>query len=364
MIRTMRDAFASFPKLKSHSKILLLTHTDLDGEGAAILFKFILGHDNVDVIRCKNATMSFDIAQTLSNEELMRKYNMVFATDISCNEKTAKYLNYTPCIDKFVLLDHHASASYLDKYPWACIQPEVFLDSYRYDSYQSYPDYTGHSCGTSLAYDYLEYCGLLTSFSTTTIQLIQQFVHMVVRWDTWEWVHLHNSQPEYNQLRLLYDTYGFETFSNRILQKLCHTASDVPTSMMDILIDDTDRFVLSFTEQTIQNAIKDMKHRVRTGTLRIPYHKEYSVVYLCTNQYINEAFDMMKENYPNQDLYICNYGSGLSFRTMTDIDLSIFLSEFGGGGHPDAAGLQIPMEKRLELVSDLFHGEFRLNDCH
>lgn len=360
MIRPMTDAFASLPKLEKDMKILVLTHTDLDGEGAAILFTYFLGNKNVDVKRCSNSSMNFDICNTLSNQELTEQYDMIFATDISCTAKAAKFLPYTKDIHKFVLLDHHASAVTLDTYPWACIQPEVFDDSYRYmDYYDNFPAYTGHSSGTSLVYDYLEYCGFLYGLPPKQVEMLQTFVHYVVAWDTWEWVELYNKDESYNQFRQLFDSYGFETFSERIFQKF-----QKETFTKESLFDETDKLIFRCEQQKKYHALQEMKPKIRTGSLKIPFQKEYTVVYLNTNFYLNEVFDMMKTLYQDRDFYICNYGSGLSFRTGTNIDLSVFLSEFGGGGHPDAGGISIPNDKRLALISDLFHGEFTLDICH
>ena len=73
---------------------------------------------------------------------------------------------------------------------------------------------------------------------------------------------------------------------------------------------------------------------------------------------------MMKENYADTDIYIINYGNGLSFRvTREDINIGQLVTLWGGGGHPGAAGVKIPGELIDNLVcNDVLTGNLILNE--
>lgn len=353
MKRTIYEAFSKFPRLKPGMKIKLLTHTDMDGEGPVILLKLIFGTENLNIQHCSNNSMSYDIGTTVQNDEICSKYDIIIATDISCNEKTAGYINQSKNRHKFILLDHHSSAEFLDKNDWACVQPDVFTDCYRADFYKSFEPYLGHSSGTSLMYDYLDYCGLLTLLPEPVLNQVRKFVSMVVAYDTWEWHEILNDAPEYEQLDKLFELYGDEIFTKRMLQKF---------SNHDISFDDTDKLMLAVDETKCHNYVKNLESKFNTGNLKLSDGTYASIVYTGATSYLQDVFERMKELYPNRDLYIVSYGSGISVRSVKpEYDLSKFLAQFGGGGHPGAGGVSIPFEKRLDLVAEAFHGEIFLD---
>ena len=44
------------------------------------------------------------------------------------------------------------------------------------------------------------------------------------------------------------------------------------------------------------------------------------------------------------DLYFVHYGTGISIRTDTDLNVAQFAMNYGGGGHPGAGGIKISQE--------------------
>ena len=67
----------------------------------------------------------------------------------------------------------------------------------------------------------------------------------------------------------------------------------------------------------------------------------------------------MKTEYPEKDLYIINYGSGISMRGVKkDFNVGMFAKgNYGGGGHPGAAGFPIPEEMIHEYMEQILKGK-------
>lgn len=353
MNRTIREAFATLPKIKPDMKVLLLTHTDTDGEGPVILLRLILGTENIDVKHCSNNSMSFDIGTTVQDSTIMNQYDLVIATDISCNEMTETFINRSKNTNKFVLLDHHASAQFLDRNPWACVEPYVLNDSFRANDYIDYEPYKGHSSSTSLMYDYLEYCDMFTPLSKPALDTVKEFVRMVVAYDTWEWDEIFNREPKYEQLDKLFELYGSEIFTKRILQKI---------SNHDISFDETDKLMLDIDKSKSEAYVRNLESKFSTGNMKLSDGTYASIVYVGATNYLQDVFERMKALYPDTDLYIVSYGAGISVRTVKpEYNLSEFLGKLGGGGHPGAGGISIPFQKRIDLVADAFHAEIYLD---
>jgi len=109
-------------KLTSYEKIHLITHTDLDGIGPSIVLDaFGIPHD-VSYVE----TRKIDDAVIEKIEEL-NDHELVIITDLSVNAETAlqiEAVNKEPNGRQIVILDHHASAVYLNEYDWAAVVPE------------------------------------------------------------------------------------------------------------------------------------------------------------------------------------------------------------------------------------------------
>ena len=132
----------------------LFTHNDLDGIGCACVLKHV-----VDVLsfkyRLSNTSqvdvsyLSYDnvnsVIQQFINDKEYENYTLIFITDISVDEETAKLIDKT-IGDKVVLLDHHQHLEWLDEYPWATVSP------FKYKPFENEA-----SSGTYLLWDYLRY---------------------------------------------------------------------------------------------------------------------------------------------------------------------------------------------------------------
>lgn len=164
--------------------IKVITHTDLDGIGCAILIKELM-NEEVDISYCSYENVNDISKEVIANHDI---YSKIFITDISVDDNVAQLLDQIK--EKVVLLDHHISAIHLNKYEWA----NVIIENDK-----------GKTCGTSLVYDFLQ------KEKKCDNESISIFVELVRRFDTWEWDTIYNDVSAKN-LNDIYDLKDREDF--------------------------------------------------------------------------------------------------------------------------------------------------------
>ena len=102
-------------------KIKLFTHTDLDGIGCAILMKNVYRNDKIDIEYCDYGNVNDKIGSFLNKKDYI-EYDKIFITDISINEDIANIIDELSCMKEFILLDHHKTAEWLNRFDWAKIE--------------------------------------------------------------------------------------------------------------------------------------------------------------------------------------------------------------------------------------------------
>ena len=347
------EIFEKLKKLVLGCRILLLTHTDMDGAGAAIVLKAIFG-DRVDVIHCSNAVMSRTIKEKTTDPETAEKYDLVLIADISCTEEDAEYIDQQKVVD-VVLLDHHATALALNKYSWACVQPDLLAGSYRdsivYSLALGLPQRPAHSSGTSLVFDYLEYCGLAGMIPN--LELAKYLVLLIAGYDTWDWDNLFERDQRFRNMQTLFSQYGIDRFEAVFTKRL----SDPEGT----LFNDTDRDYLLTAESKKEHFLKEIvKNRIKTGNIRIG-ERYYSLAYCTVSENMPDVFEYMRANY-DVDICMIDYGTGVSMRTdKPDVNIAEIVKRVGGGGHPGAGGVRIPSEKRQALLEDVLDAAIYFN---
>lgn len=360
MIRTKDECFSTLRKIKYGDKALLLTHIDADGAGPVVLLKYLLGEDNVEVKHCSNSKMSWEIGTSVQTNDIASKYDIIIATDISCNAITASYIDKNNNKSKFVLLDHHNTALGLDKYNWACIQSDIISDSYRMPYYDNLEG-DKHSSGTSLMYDYLEYCCMFENKPAVEMNIIKDFVHTIAAYDTWDWNNVFGKAIKYKQMATIFDAYGTTMFERRFLEKI---------TSHEKLLDKFDLFIVEAEETKMADFLEVIKTCINTGTLCFKKEDDsidatscYSITYCNCNNHTTEVFEIMKEMYPDADLHIINYGGGISFRTAKpSVNVGELLLPLGGGGHPGAGGVKIPFDTEIEKVQETLNAIITLDE--
>lgn len=340
------DLFSKLPRPKETDKILLLTHTDMDAAGAVVILKNL--YKNVEVRFCSNGTMDCDILSTVGIQVEPSKYDFIIACDISCSEDTACHLNRVGAKEKFVLLDHHSTALNLNKNSWAVVQPALIDDSYR-KSY--YGDCDGCSSGTSLMYDYMSYIGRENDYANP--DFIREMTHAIAVYDTWDWFNVFGGKENPDNdlprdLAKLCDALGINFFTDTMYEK--SLAKDSP------LICETDKMFIKVNQSKMDDYVRRLEHNFYDGELTLEY-KTYDVVYTWTGNYLSATFDRMQTLYPDADIYIIDYGLGITIRSnKPDIDVGKIVSWLGGGGHPGAGGFQIPLQTLENNLSSSMRG--------
>lgn len=277
---------------------LLITHTDLDGIGCAILAKLFFKND-IEFILCKTYK---DVNEYLEKINIA-DYNKIFITDITCDEK---YMQS----EKILLFDHHKTSLFLNQYKNCTVK--VTLNNKL-------------TCGAELFYQYLLSKGLCK---------YDYFVELIRLYDTWEWIN-YNSKIPYYLNNLIY-ILGTNNFINSYVEKLQkHDLNELN------IFSNTERILLEYQENQIQNFINNKKPYIKTFNININNIKrKIGICFAEQNQSILGNTICKEENIDIMIMINLNYPS-ISFRTeLEDIDVSMLAKKINisGGGHKKAAG--------------------------
>lgn len=311
--------------------VLLLTHTDLDGVGCAVLTSAAFSSSRVDVRHCGNATMSSDILFALNDH--MYDYDLILATDISLSEadavKADKLIH-----DNFLLLDHHPTAMHLNKYSWACVYGDSIEDSLRAKYYAKNDSW--HTSAAGLLFDYIDY----NKFACVSEHpLLTEFAYMVSAYDTWDWKNTSCVKDGIADLNTLCYLYGFSRFERAMGLRIASGES---------LFLPIDNALLEFEHDRIEAYIAKLRDSIITGTICID-GRDYTYAGCISTTLVSAVFEYLREYY-DCDVYLVNTGTSISMRANTDIDLATIAKSFNGGGHKAAAGFPIPLAEQKHLL--------------
>ena len=330
------ELFGKLAIVNKDDRILLLTHDDADGAGAEIVLRCMFPDKNIKVVHLSNGVMSGCVKEALTDAAIAESFGKVIACDISCNEADAEYIDSLPDINtRFVLLDHHLTSQYINRYSWGVSFGDMLEDSFLVNYYSN-----GHSSGTSLILDYMYYCGInflpdVSCIATENICL------RISAYDTWDWKTCFEGNYKFKDENLLFAAYGNNLYVRRRLSKIglppIHYGSD------------TDRIMLKAEKAKRKEHIESIKDQIKFGTMDTVLEngriKIYDIAYIDDSKYVFDVLDYMRDTYPQLDLFIVNYGNGVSIRSdKEDINVAEIVKQFGGGGHKGAGGFKF--EKR------------------
>lgn len=302
-------------------KIYVFAHTDLDGIGVQIIGRRYAEAEGlpVEIYGCNYDDISSKVTKFLQ-ENIQDDYKHIaeiIIGDISVDKYTASLVDkaYQAGVP-VILRDHHATAEWLNKYPWA---------------YVTEKDHDIFVCGTYL---------LAKEFPNIFRQM-HIFIGLVNEWDTWQWRVTGNNYAK--NLNALYKLLGTEKFTDYILSlnwgRGIHTNQDLFTEYAQALVNAHEMLVA----KTAHNCEKSMW----VGTLKFKNSHGKKIpfkvgVIFCNND-ISEIADYVLEVHPELDFIMIGcLPKVLSFRTQKQ--LPIPLGEIAkqvtgsGGGHPFAAG--------------------------
>ena len=300
-------------------KIKLFTHTDLDGVGCAIVAIKVLGADCVDVEYVNYDNVNQKILGWLQNYD-NKIYDTCYITDISVSEETAKVLNNTDL--NLCLLDHHATATELNKYGWCEVR--------------SVDRFGVPTSGTDMLYEH---------FLAPANESLRQFVKAVRDYDTWQWVKTPDGEFS-KSLNDLLTIYGRDRFIRKALLTLSFN------SFRRDFITEPDAQILQLEQEKIDRMVAEKNKEIRANSL---FGYKAGVVF--AEEHISELGNKLCCLNPELDfIVLVNMAAKtISFRTIKDIDLGKDIaSRFGGGGHPKAAGAAISDNTEQVLLATLF----------
>lgn len=279
--------------------MLIIHHTDFDGECAAFLVKKAMEPYPIEFMLMN---YGWDI-----DWEKIAEHDVVYMVDF-CFPDFNDMLKLKDMVDKFVWIDHHQTS--YNKWKEAG-SPE--FDGLRVD---------GGKAGCELAFEHL--------FPDEEMPL---FVHHVGRYDVWD-----HSDPKTPQFQ-----YGLRTHeTNPKAEVWARLYANEPGLVEKIL--DAGEAILKY---------EDQQNQYRGRSARTIQFMGYSVVALNLAAVNNRNFDhcydpdehdfMLAFSYSKQDEW------RISLRSEKEIDISKIAKQFGGGGHPKAAGFRASTDQLREL---------------
>lgn len=306
-------------------KVKLFTHTDLDGVGCAVVGNWAF-KNSVHVDYCGY----HEIDQKVMNfirEGKVEDYDAVFITDISVKKEVADVIN-DGYGDKFVLIDHHITAYWLNEYDWATVN-----ELENWSPTASERGETVKSSGTSMFYAWLWDNGLLQSIN------LYEFAETVRKYDTWEWTTKYNEiAPKHlNDLLTIFGRYKF-------LERF--------TENCDITLTNTERTVVTLEEKRIERYVKAKQSELVTLE-----RDGYTFGVVFAEQYHSELGNKLAIDNPDLDFITMINPSRktISYRGIkVNINLGEYAKTRGGGGHPQASGSPISDEVIENFIQSVF----------
>lgn len=318
----------------NYSKIKLFTHTDLDGVGCHIALKVMMPYAKINTEFCDYDNINDKVSKFITGDT--SEYDFIYITDLSVDKEVADKINelYSQDILNIALLDHHETALWLNEYDWALVKVKDKINSI-----------IEETSGARMVFDYTvpfpnsNLLGFESIHSTNLkIHLIENFVEIVRKYDTWLWKNKYNNtEPKkYNDLLYL---IGRENFINNITHKINKSSGEFYMKLSE-----KDKFILELEQEKINRYI-DSKEK--SMNLFNKFDHVFGVVF--AEQYTNEIGDTLSERNPDLDfIMIVNPNNfKISLRTIRDnVKVNDFAKKFGGGGHDKAAGFNLDYDSK------------------
>lgn len=298
-------------------KVLLFTHTDLDGVSC-----FVIAKQHFNFVRFFLCDYGNIETRMKENMELLDSFDMVLLTDLSVSVEFAKEYSKL-CKEKnieFYILDHHEKALQLG------------LNDFDFARILIHNKENKLTCGTELVH---EFC--LELGSTVTNETIESYIEDVRQYDTWEWKSTGNLRAnDLNTLSHLISSKKYLISFSTKFRKNKYEFSEFEKAVLEMEYDKINYYVT-----------KKMKNVTKKEILG------YSCGIIFAEQYINEIAEELKKD-ESIDIAVIIGFNGVSYRTAKEIDLNAFAGHFGGGGHIRAAGSTIPETAKEEYLNQIF----------
>ena len=317
-------------------KIKMFTHTDLDGIGCGLVSELMLRNTYISDIQYANYNEINAFILDFINKEEYKGYDYIFITDISVNEDVAKKINEINSEkNKFILIDHHETSKWLNKYSWAKVQSEVnlFADKFKKVS------------GTYLFALYLK-DNFREEIERHNYYQIISFILSVDSYDTWNWKEIDDNCFLSKELNDLFYILGRKRFIDIIFM-------DISKGMEIKEIIEKFSLLLELEEDKKRRYIKSKSESIIEKEF-IVEDKIYKFGVVFAEQFVSELGNKLNELNPQYD-FIMIIGDGkVSLRTIYDeIKVNEIAELFGGGGHPKASGFEYNKSIKNRIIFDI-----------
>lgn len=324
-------------------KIKLFTHTDLDGIGCVVLAYLAFGKENVDVEYCNYDDVDDKVEAFMENEDQYRSCYQIFITDISVSDQVANMIDILSKADyrvKVRLFDHHGAALRLNKYLWCTVSE--YLDA----------AHTIKTSGTEKFYLYLRYT-LGLKYDQTIRNKISRFASIVRDYDTWCWKELGEDGLVSKQMNDLFHIYGRDKFIELTMKRIMFDTSPLH---QDEWFLETDLLLFEQKQKDIDIYVDQKEKQITVKTDQ--WGNTYGVIF--AERYFSELGNRLCEMHPEL-AYIAmidiSHGT-VSYRAIRDgINLGTEIAHnYGGGGHPKAAGSTFDISWAMNVMTDWLFG--------
>jgi oligoribonuclease NrnB/cAMP/cGMP phosphodiesterase (DHH superfamily) len=256
---------------------MLITHTDLDGAGCAVIW----GRDDYRMV--ENGAVEEAVREAIASGAI----EIVLADHSVAEEFAPEVEKFVASGGRFQLLDHHRSALDLSRFPWARVD-------------------VAHS-GAWLLWDYLGRSPRLAEFAA-----------LVEDHDLWQ-----HGDPRSERLAALLGLLGTDAFIERFRRD---PAAEF-TEAERLLLDHEDRRRADYVARKVEQA-----EVVELGGRR------WAVVF--AEQYWSVLAHELMERLDVDATAIVNAARGTVSLRGRELDVSVIAKRLGGGGHANAAAFR------------------------
>lgn len=338
-------------------KSLLITDSDLDGVGCAIVGKMFFHapwSEEELVVKYRTIYSYKELIKQLVDDKQVEDYEMIYVTDLSVDEEIYSYIVKHSNPMRFRFIDHHQNSLEFDKYPYCYVSDKRMMFVHYKQEHLGGGEYKDRlASATRLFYEYLysmEKRKIM--FSEPNDQAFMFFIEMVSRYDTWEWTNIKRFTEDGfkdvpKQLNDLYYFYGREIFISKIMFKFGLINPSV--SLINFL--DDEREVLCALEKQNDREIKKRMKQVAYTTM---FGFQFAIVFSAGNSNISEFGKAFLDEHPEVDILlqidVANKSCQLRTHQYNNINVAEFARCYGGGGHIKASGFPV----REDMFDDLY----------
>lgn len=349
--------------------VKVFTHNDLDGVSCAIVLKKLYDTTKISFdftyLSYKDYQQIKDFIN-IDNEDGIKKYDYVFITDLNFTysnfndylytplkrffvELNTPHKHYSSLFKKIFLIDHHTDSE-------KAIRP-IALDIFDKIEYFNDMHY-------SAAYQLMNFLVHKSSSEWTQATLgfernkyediklwVEAYAKIVHDWDTFEWKN--NGNLLARDLNMVFNSMNRSKFF--VMQEQKEGPGFALNKTEVGIVKDTMKAI----EKEYQRALMSSVVLDHIDADDFP-HPDIQYIVVRSDDHISMVCDLLIEAIRNYEIYSrfnIKYIVNLSLRNgvaslrrvYDDIDLSLIANQYGGGGHPFAAGFNLNGKDKRQL---------------